>query len=56
MYLIIKCTVQGKKRVLKTQICVTRPHCVNGAVYLFLLSNHYAVAQGKVECPLPQGA
>ena len=28
MYCIIKCIVQGNKRVLKTQICVTRPQCV----------------------------
>ena len=29
MYCIIKCIVQGNKRVLKTQICVTRSQCVN---------------------------
>ena len=34
MCCIIKFTVQGKQARVKTQICVTRPQCVNMSVLL----------------------
>jgi len=50
MYCIIKCIVQENKRVLKTQICVTRPQCVKITITRDLVERCSIIWRGYFTC------